>query len=147
MIASFSPDEVLALGDNNYQTGSNATIDANVGAYFRCVPREREPAGCLSSSGAGGSAELEPRPANRFAAPAAAAQELDFAVSGSLWRRLNHRQPPVAGAAIECQGLACCRTALPLSPAQPPTQAMISFLCCCPNRLRATTIGATRAAT
>lgn len=35
MIASFSPDEILALGDNNYPSGANATIDRNVGTYFR----------------------------------------------------------------------------------------------------------------
>src|SRR4051812_30850130 len=34
LIHSWNPDHILALGDNNYDVGSAATIDANIGKYF-----------------------------------------------------------------------------------------------------------------
>ncbi|KAL4431161.1 hypothetical protein ABPG75_006417 [Micractinium tetrahymenae] len=35
MIAGFAPiDDILALGDNNYVLGENATIDAHIGQYY-----------------------------------------------------------------------------------------------------------------
>lgn len=34
LVKGWSPDGILALGDNNYETGSAATIDENVGKYF-----------------------------------------------------------------------------------------------------------------
>lgn len=34
LVKGWSPDGILALGDNNYETGSASTIDENVGKYF-----------------------------------------------------------------------------------------------------------------
>lgn len=34
LIHSWNPDHILALGDNNYESGSAATIDKNIGKYF-----------------------------------------------------------------------------------------------------------------
>lgn len=35
LVKSWSPDHILALGDNNYEDGAADTIDANIGKYFR----------------------------------------------------------------------------------------------------------------
>lgn len=34
LVKSWNPDGILALGDNNYETGSASTIDTNVGKYY-----------------------------------------------------------------------------------------------------------------
>lgn len=34
LVKGWEPDAILALGDNNYETGSASTIDENVGKYF-----------------------------------------------------------------------------------------------------------------
>lgn len=34
LVKGWTPDGILALGDNNYETGSASTIDENVGKYF-----------------------------------------------------------------------------------------------------------------
>lgn len=34
LVKGWTPDGILALGDNNYETGSASTIDENVGQYF-----------------------------------------------------------------------------------------------------------------
>jgi tartrate-resistant acid phosphatase type 5 len=34
MVASWSPDFIITTGDNNYDSGSAATIDANIGQYY-----------------------------------------------------------------------------------------------------------------
>ncbi len=34
LVASWNPDLIVTLGDNNYQTGAAATIDANIGQYY-----------------------------------------------------------------------------------------------------------------
>lgn len=34
LVASWSPDFVITLGDNNYETGSATTIDQNIGQYY-----------------------------------------------------------------------------------------------------------------
>lgn len=34
LVASWAPDHVITTGDNNYDTGSAATIDGNIGAHY-----------------------------------------------------------------------------------------------------------------
>ncbi|MCA9158884.1 MAG: metallophosphoesterase [Planctomycetales bacterium] len=34
MVKAWNPQQILTLGDNNYEVGSAATIDANIGQYF-----------------------------------------------------------------------------------------------------------------
>src|SRR5688572_32227297 len=34
MVAGWSPDFIITVGDNNYDTGSAASIDANIGQYY-----------------------------------------------------------------------------------------------------------------
>ncbi|HEV3136871.1 MAG TPA: metallophosphoesterase, partial [Pirellulales bacterium] len=34
LVKSWNPDLILTVGDNNYQTGSASTIDANIGQYY-----------------------------------------------------------------------------------------------------------------
>jgi hypothetical protein len=34
LVASWKPDHVITLGDNNYQSGDASTIDANIGQYY-----------------------------------------------------------------------------------------------------------------
>ena len=34
LVKSWNPDFILTVGDNNYETGSTATIDANIGRYY-----------------------------------------------------------------------------------------------------------------
>src|SRR3954470_12598916 len=35
LVHSWNPDFIATLGDNNYPTGSAATIDANIGQYYQ----------------------------------------------------------------------------------------------------------------
>jgi len=35
MVKSWNPDFVVSVGDNNYDNGEAATIDANVGQYYQ----------------------------------------------------------------------------------------------------------------
>jgi len=34
LVKSWKPDQVITLGDNNYQSGAASTIDANIGKYY-----------------------------------------------------------------------------------------------------------------
>ncbi len=34
MVKAWNPEKILTIGDNNYETGSAATIDANIGQYY-----------------------------------------------------------------------------------------------------------------
>ena len=34
LVKSWNPEFILTVGDNNYDTGSAATIDANIGQYY-----------------------------------------------------------------------------------------------------------------
>src|ERR1700681_2156208 len=34
LVKSWNPDSILTVGDNNFETGSASTIDANIGQYY-----------------------------------------------------------------------------------------------------------------
>lgn len=34
LVKSWNPDFIITLGDNNYEVGSDSTIDANIGQYY-----------------------------------------------------------------------------------------------------------------
>lgn len=59
LVKSWSPDLIVTTGDNNYDTGSAATIDANIGQYYHDFIYPYEPP--LGNYGSG-----SPTNANRF---------------------------------------------------------------------------------